>query len=113
MVKPIKPNEVVSIKLDNIPDELIEAINELIVKKWDGYSAVVLQEDIEKLFLKKYPNVKEAKKKMYEEHWMDFEDIFRKEGWSVKFDKPGYDESYDAYFEFKPKKNKEGFEAKD
>ena len=32
--------------------------------------------------------------------WFDFEDIYRGQGWKVKFDKSGYCESYDDSFEF-------------
>lgn len=30
-----------------------------------------------------------------------FEDIYRKEGWHVSYDKPVYDENYPSTFEFK------------
>ena len=38
---------------------------------------------------------------IFEKHWLDFEDIYRKAGWFVNFDKPAYNETYDAFFEFK------------
>ena len=33
----------------------------------------------------------------------DIEDIFREAGWKVTYDKPAYNESYDAYFKFEGK----------
>jgi hypothetical protein len=40
---------------------------------------------------------------IYDNHWLDVEEIFEKNGWSVSYDKPGYCESYDASFEFTAK----------
>jgi ASC-1-like (ASCH) protein len=35
-------------------------------------------------------------------HWLDFEDIYRKQGWRVRCDVPGFNESYETYWEFYP-----------
>ena len=35
---------------------------------------------------------------------MDFEALYRESGWKVSYDSPAYDENYDAYFTFEPKK---------
>ena len=40
----------------------------------------------------------------FENKWIDFEDVYREEGWIVKYTKPDYTENFDAYFTFKPKK---------
>jgi hypothetical protein len=40
---------------------------------------------------------------MFNKHWFDIEDIYRKAGWAVEFDKPGYNESYESFFVFKKK----------
>jgi hypothetical protein len=32
--------------------------------------------------------------------WLDVEDAYRAEGWTVVYDKPGYNESYAASFTF-------------
>jgi hypothetical protein len=31
---------------------------------------------------------------------MDVEDVYQKAGWEVEFDKPGYNEDYEANFKF-------------
>jgi hypothetical protein len=36
----------------------------------------------------------------FDKHWLDFESIFRKAGWKVKYTKPGYNESFPAYWTF-------------
>ena len=42
-------------------------------------------------------------KTIYDNNWLDIEDIFREAGWKVTYDKPAYNESYDAYFKFEGK----------
>jgi hypothetical protein len=37
---------------------------------------------------------------MYDKGWMDVEDVYQKAGWEVEFDKPGYNEDYEANFKF-------------
>lgn len=36
--------------------------------------------------------------------WVDFEDLYRKQGWKVVYDKPAYCETYKAYFVLSKKK---------
>lgn len=42
MVEPISPSDVKKF----IPDFIIETVNKLIVEKWDGDKAIILQDDI-------------------------------------------------------------------
>lgn len=99
-VSPIKPGEVVKEKEKSIPDAVFEAFNQLIAENFNGYSATVLQKDVVALMKEKGVNIGEA----YKKGWLDVEDIYRKAGWKVEYDKPGYNESYDASFEFSRKK---------
>ena len=42
--------------------------------------------------------------KICEEGWLDVEDVYRKAGWEVIYDAPGYNESfYEPSFEFRIK----------
>ena len=41
---------------------------------------------------------------VFSNHWLDVEDIYREQGWNVEYDKPTYNETYDAYFVFSVKK---------
>ena len=36
--------------------------------------------------------------------WLDVEGIYRKAGWDVEYDSPGYCEDYPATFKFRKKK---------
>lgn len=101
-VEPIKPEEVAGEKLKQLPDEVVEAFNELIAQNWNGHQSVVLQKDaieliIEKMALdpRKKPQIRQA---IFAEHWLDVEDIYREEGWTVEFDKP--DLTYNASYTF-------------
>ena len=99
-VKPITPKEVTEKKLASIPDEVIEAFNELIVQNWDGHRASILQDEVCKLAAKKLKCTTDI---IYDNSWLDVENIFRKSGWKVAYDKPGYNESYAASFSFTKK----------
>lgn len=93
-IKPITPTEVASAK---IPDEVIKAFNDLIVAEWDGYSAVIHQDEICTLVAER---LKVKRQTVFANKWLDVEDIFRQAGWKVEYDKPGYNETYEATFTF-------------
>lgn len=88
-------------KLASIPDEVIEAINELIVANWNGHSATFTQTNVVGLIQRKLHC---SEDQIYKNHWIDFEDIYRNKGWSVTYDKPGFNESYEPTFKFTIKK---------
>lgn len=101
MTKPIKPHEVVAAKITTIPNGVIEAFNELIVKNWNGRSATIRQDDI--VCLIKYKIAHVSSQDIYTKHWLDVEQLFESAGWKVEYDKPGYNESYPATFKFSKK----------
>lgn len=103
MKKPISPSEVMGLKATLIPDEVIEAFNELIAKHAsDGRSNFTKSEAIS-LILRKLPDCTSAQ--LHAERWLDVEDIYRSAGWEVKYDRPGYNEDYEARFVFsRPKR---------
>jgi hypothetical protein len=98
-VQPIKPSQVVRKKTEIIPDGVLEAFNELIAETWDGRRSSFKLKDVRALAKKKLDG-KEVKSE-----WLDVEPIYEKAGWRVKFDKPGWDENYDAFFEFTKKRS--------
>lgn len=110
-IQPIKPSEIIQKKTDYIPDEMFKAINDLIVMKWNGDSATIKQIEIvnaylDNLELSEHPleiNRKTEKDKIFNNHWLDIEDIYRNAGWKVDYDKPGYNESYEPLFVFSKK----------
>lgn len=99
-IKPIRPSEVISKKKELLPDEVLEAFNELIAKEWDGREASFKLKEVVPLIAKKL-NINSAS---VNSNWLDVEDIYRKAGWKVKYDGPGYCETYDAYYVFSKNK---------
>ena len=95
--QPITPEQVVSKKAELIPGGVIEAFNELITKNFNGSSSTVKQSDAVALIMQKMDC---ARDKVFSEHWLDVEILFRDAGWRVEYDKPGFNESYDATFKF-------------
>ena len=103
MTKPITPKEALSLKRASIPDEVYEAFNELIASEISasGY-CTIYQDKVVKLIQSKL-DCKRAE--VFSKGWLDVEEQYIKAGWDVKYDKPGYNETYEANFVFsKPRK---------
>lgn len=98
---PIKPSEVEAKKKENIPKDVFEIFDRLIAKRWDGHQAVVSQDEVVEELVN---TLKVERPKVFSEHWLDVEGAYRKAGWIVEFDKPGYNEFYPATFTFKKAK---------
>lgn len=98
--QPISPKEVGKEKDSKIPTDVIDVFNEMIVETWDGTEAYVRQPDVVKRIAKK---MKVSRNDIFENNWLDVEGVFRKAGWKVYYDKPGYCETYDASFKFSKK----------
>lgn len=104
-VKPLSPSEVRSRQCGGIPDCIIEAVNELLVKEWNGREITISQLSIIKLAIKKNRGKGSLinGKMMIDNGWLNFEPIYRKLGWNVYYEKPGFNEPGESYFIFKPK----------
>lgn len=109
-IKPLSPHEAKK-KTKPQPDFVIETFNELISQNLRGKTARVSQEEaVVALVAKMLTSVssldedeskaKEFRSEIFKRHYLDVEDNFRDAGWKVYFDKPGYCESYEAYYEF-------------
>jgi hypothetical protein len=102
-VKPITPDEIMGNLENIIPQSIILAVNELLTEKYRGTGEVnIKQRDI----IERATSIDETLTSdiIFEKKYMDFEDLYRKSGWSVYYDKPAYDENYDAFFSFNKKK---------
>lgn len=103
-MKPITPKEANDNIEKSFPDFVVEAVNNCINKHYFGKSSFTIkQNEIVDEILKLAPEGTK-KQEIFDKHWLDFETAYRKAGWSVYYDKPAYNEDYDAFFEFKPKK---------
>lgn len=106
---PISPQEAQSLSVTSIPAEIFEAINSLLIERTGPSSKeVTLKQD---LILTRYneiciqKNVTPLKwSEIFEKKYLDIEHLYEKAGWSVEYDKPVWNETYDAFFVFKPNK---------
>lgn len=97
MSGPIKPSEVRQHKTDALPEEVFIAFNDCITLTWDGWSAVVKQRDVAERIA---AAMSITTAEVVQRHYLDVEESYRAEGWVVGYDKPGYNETYDATFRF-------------
>lgn len=97
-IKPITPREASRGKLTSIPSEVYESFNELIQKNLQGNQAVVTQNEVVALICNKM-KIK-SRQQIFDNNWLDVEPRYEEAGWEVVFDKPGYNETYDASFTF-------------
>ncbi len=97
-IRAISPSEVVRLKSEVLPPEVIIAFNEAIALNWNGHSSTVFSADVAASISNKMSIPLDS---VYKLNYLDVEPIYRDVGWDVRFDKPGYDESYRAHFIFK------------
>jgi len=94
----ITPDKIQMASRKKIPEHIIDSVSEMIAATWDGNRARFTQKDLMDLVLDKSETP--TRHQIFEQKLFDFEYIFRREGWVVEYDKPGYNESYDATFTF-------------
>lgn len=95
MMNPIRPSEVVKAK--PIPDTVITTFNNFIAQNFLHNQSCFKLNDIVDHLVKKYGY---TTNEIFNKHWLDIEDLYESFGWKVIFDKPAYNESYDATFTF-------------
>lgn len=112
IVKPFSPAEAASAKKGAVPQELIQAINQLLAEriKSNGRSITIKAHEIVSLAESLMSNDGDytsrtiPKISWYDKGFMDFEPIYEAEGWKISYTRPDYTESFDSYYEFTPKK---------
>lgn len=109
MIRPFSPDQALANKKEAIPPFVIEAVNTLLTKKFNGVSCSITQKEVielaEQIALtnKTMPDWA-SPQSFFDEHWLDFEPIFREVGWKVEYDKPGWDETYEPFWKFERSK---------
>lgn len=102
MKKAVTPRELGASAGEDVPEFVIEAVNNLLKKKYrKGHSVTLKQDDIVDEVLRIEEEINRSQ--LFEEGWLDFEPVFERSGWRVEYDKPGYCETYPATFTFTPK----------
>jgi hypothetical protein len=98
MSKPIKPNELDALQTERLPDFVFDAVNALLAEKANGQNTIRLfQDEVVSAILSRCDL---SQSELYDKHYLDFEPAYREAGWSVKYDKPGYNETYEPHFIF-------------
>ena len=93
-IRPIGPGDVKKV----IPDFVIEAVNELINEKHRPNDSFLIR----RAEIKERVAAKTTRD--FESSWLDFEELYRAQGWDVYYDAPAYCESYEAFFRFSEKR---------
>lgn len=102
---PVTPGKVIDehAKGSFIPQEVVEAVNELLLENGGRGGAVqIMQKAIIERVQQKLPGL--TSQEIYKRKYLDFEKLFQTYGWTVTYDGPAYNESYEPYFMFKPTK---------
>jgi hypothetical protein len=117
-VKPITPQEA-SLKLE-LPAAVIRAFNRLISERFTVNGCRITQTDAMTAVLEELKKdgvtktnprpldsddlkVPLCAQDVVNRGWLDVEPVYRNAGWHVEYDKPGYNEDYEAFFIFKKK----------
>lgn len=101
-VKPITPAETLKDFKESFPDYVITGINNAILKYSKGQTSfTIYQKNIVEEIIAAAKPKKITSKFLFDNHFLDFEDMYRQHGWYIEYDKPGYCESYEAFFKFK------------
>ncbi len=96
-IKPITPKEVDNKKIQSLPDIVLNTFNNAIIENWNGKQATFGQNKIA-IIIAKELNI--TIDKVYNLGYMDIEPLYQKAGWKVTYDKPAYNESYEATYTF-------------
>lgn len=99
-VTPLSPKDLKESVDKAIPSFVIRAVNKLLKKDFRGGEVIIRKKDLLSE-IKKIKEISDAE--LYDNKWLDFEPIFRKNGWNVAFESPDRDQSFDDYFKFNPK----------
>jgi hypothetical protein len=105
MPGPISPDKIGEAKGEVYPSFVFDAFNELIAQDYSNGYATVKQNDVIDRILDKQgisgEMVKAARQEIFNKGWLNVEETYRAVGWKVEYDKPGYNESYQASFKFR------------
>lgn len=108
-MKPISPQEVNDYPKNNAPSFVIDAINNLISSKstHSKSSFTILHSEAKNKILDQVDlyNIFFNTNIIWDDRFMDFEDFYMKNDWDVSYVKKGIGDTFESYYEFKPKNN--------
>jgi hypothetical protein len=102
-MKALSPKEVKEGAMQSIPTEVVSVVNSLLKKHWqDGEPIRLKQSLITTGILELKPEA--TRNDVYDKGWLNFEPLFEASGWSVFYDKIGFNEQGESAFVFTPKR---------
>lgn len=100
-VQPVTPREVEQ-TLIPFPDDVLTAFNMIIAQNYrNGVSRFEQSEVVAAIIAL----TGKPRNHIFDNHWLDVETVYRRAGWKVEYDKPGYNETYEPTFTFTKKKS--------
>lgn len=96
MVKPISPTDIPGAKLAVYPEKVFEVWNNLIIEWYSEGTAIILLSEARNRLLKELQAAGIEFKKAY----LDIEDVYRAQGWKVKYEEPAFNEDFKAHYTF-------------
>lgn len=110
-IRPFTPHEAVEagrrLAITQIPDYVVAAVNNLLTKAFaipnQPKSVNIYQDKLISEILRLAPSHGVhglTQTQIFDQHLLDIEVLFREQGWNVIYDRPGYGESYEAFFKF-------------
>lgn len=101
-IQPITPQEAKNNAKCNIPDFVIIGINNAITKNYRKSGFSISQDEIIFEIKKISPNT--SSETIFNNNWLDFEELYKNFGWNISYESPDRDENFKSYFKFKLKK---------
>lgn len=98
MIKPVSPEEISPASA--FPDSVIEVWNTLINRNYRNGKSKIYQEEAAQALAAAHSC---SETYVYDQGWLDIEEMYRKAGWRVEYDRPAYNENYRAVFYFEKK----------
>lgn len=96
MVKPFTPEDAKAEQQNQLPEQVISAVNSFLASRAGSTTIRIMQtEMVEKLEESGFNRAT-----IFGNYLLDFEEAYRANGWKVIYDKPGYNETYDAFWDF-------------
>ncbi len=104
IITPISPDEIMD-NLDKIiPQYVILSVNDLLKQRFRDTGGVKMTVNEVVAKIQSRHNI--SKQSLLDNKYLDFEPLYRDNGWVVEFEKPDRDQSFDSYYYFTKKKVK-------
>ena len=103
-MKVYTPEDVLKKRVGTIPDYVIDAFNDLLTENYQEDETIIEQEDIIRKILEYSTDDELTRETIFKKHYLDIENLYRNNGWEVDYEKPAFDELFEPFFIFKPKK---------